>query len=52
MNSVFSLRALAAGKMRQMHDHPRCNAEEKLAIHGKRRETIPTNLQVVEQNFR
>jgi hypothetical protein len=45
---VFSLRALAARKMRPVHDHPRCNAEEKPAIHGRRSETISAELQVAD----
>lgn len=43
VNSIFSLRALAAKKMPQEHDHRRCLAAEKPVIHAKRSTTNPVN---------
>jgi hypothetical protein len=39
VNSVFPLRALAAQKMLQVLNHPRCHAAGKPAIHARRSKT-------------
>ncbi len=49
MNSVFSLRALAAQKTPQMHDHRSCFAAEKPVIHARRSETNPANSQIADK---
>jgi hypothetical protein len=49
VNLIFSLCALAAQKMRQLHNHLPCHAAKKMAIHARRSETNRANSQILEK---
>ncbi|AUR01521.1 hypothetical protein [Phaeobacter inhibens] len=49
MNSIFTLRALAAQIMPQVQSHLHCHAAEKPAIHAKRSKTNPANSQTADK---